>query len=234
MRTIVSGWDESLERLESLTFVLQQPYEISYPGSSLVEDWFSKISWSKGYLFKGRVCYPLRIVTVSNLGTESEERFIGQPIWTDSRYRAGYCSYCRYFGTVHRCGTFDVHLPKYLHPITGRLHPSWFQYGARSGRYSCKDPALQVIPRTPEARRGFIAEPGNVLIKADFSRVLLTPLQTLYPVVVAANEIPTQYLIEEFLVQLTDRQCANQSRHIAATPSHLHWHQCVNSSRKCV
>ena len=70
-------------------------------------------------------------------------------------------------------GTFDVHLPKYLHPITGRLHPSWFQYGARSGRYSCKDPALQVIPRTPEARRCFIAEPGNVLIKADFSQIEL-------------------------------------------------------------
>ncbi len=70
-------------------------------------------------------------------------------------------------------GTFDVHLPKYLHPITRRLHPSWFQYGARSGRYSCKDPALQVIPRTLEARRCFIAEPGNVLIKADFSQIEL-------------------------------------------------------------
>ncbi|MCG8366410.1 MAG: hypothetical protein MJA27_24130 [Pseudanabaenales cyanobacterium] len=42
MRTIVSGWDESLERLESLTFVLQQPYEIKHTGAPMFAELYSK------------------------------------------------------------------------------------------------------------------------------------------------------------------------------------------------
>jgi DNA polymerase-1 len=64
-------------------------------------------------------------------------------------------------------------LPGYLHSTTQRLHPSFFQLGARSGRFSCRNPALQTIPRHPLVRQCFTAAPGNVLVKADYSQIEL-------------------------------------------------------------
>jgi DNA polymerase-1 len=51
--------------------------------------------------------------------------------------------------------------------------PSWNQLGASSGRMSCSDPNLQQIPRQSEYRRCFVARPGNLLVKADYSQVEL-------------------------------------------------------------
>jgi DNA polymerase-1 len=51
--------------------------------------------------------------------------------------------------------------------------PSWNQLGASSGRMSCSDPNLQQIPRESEYRRCFVAGPGNLLVKADYSQVEL-------------------------------------------------------------
>jgi DNA polymerase-1 len=51
--------------------------------------------------------------------------------------------------------------------------PSWNQLGASSGRMSCSDPNLQQIPRESEYRRCFVAHPGNLLVKADYSQVEL-------------------------------------------------------------
>lgn len=64
-------------------------------------------------------------------------------------------------------------LPKYRHPLTQRLHPQIFQIGARSGRFSCRNPALQTIPHQNLVRRCFTAPPGHVLIKADYSQIEL-------------------------------------------------------------
>jgi DNA polymerase-1 len=68
---------------------------------------------------------------------------------------------------------FDKSLPRYINPVTGRVHPNWFQYGARSGRITCKYPALTTIPHHQAARRCFVARPGYVLIKADYSQIEL-------------------------------------------------------------
>ncbi len=74
-------------------------------------------------------------------------------------------------------GTYLDALPKLVNPKTGRVHTSFNQTGAVSGRIASQDPNLQNIPiRTElgrEVRRAFIVEKGNVLIAADYSQVEL-------------------------------------------------------------
>ena len=64
-----------------------------------------------------------------------------------------------------------------LSPIDGRLHPSYFQLSAMSGRFSSRAPNAQQIPKRGEdgqaMRRLFRAPPGKKLIKADFSGIEL-------------------------------------------------------------
>ena len=68
-------------------------------------------------------------------------------------------------------------LPLAVNPATGRVHTSYSQTGAVTGRLSSSNPNLQNIPiRTAEGRRvrnGFIAGPGNVLLSVDYSQIEL-------------------------------------------------------------
>jgi len=68
-------------------------------------------------------------------------------------------------------------LPNAVNPTTGRVHTSYSQTGAVTGRLSSSNPNLQNIPiRTELGRRvrnGFIAGPGNVLLSVDYSQIEL-------------------------------------------------------------
>ncbi len=74
-------------------------------------------------------------------------------------------------------GTYLVALAEAINPATGRVHSSFNQTVAVTGRLASSDPNLQNIPiRTDvgrEIRRAFIAPEGRVLVSADYSQIEL-------------------------------------------------------------
>jgi len=73
--------------------------------------------------------------------------------------------------------TYADKLPEMVNPVTGRVHTSYHQAVAATGRLSSSDPNLQNIPvRTEEGRRirqAFVPEPGWTLLSADYSQIEL-------------------------------------------------------------
>ena len=74
-------------------------------------------------------------------------------------------------------GTYTDKLPRMVNPATGRVHTSFSQSTAVTGRLASTDPNLQNIPvRTPEGRRirqAFVAPEGASIVSADYSQIEL-------------------------------------------------------------
>jgi len=82
-----------------------------------------------------------------------------------------------YRGVAKLKSTYTDKLPEQINRATGRIHTSYTQAVAATGRLSSMDPNLQNIPiRTQEGRRvrqAFIAAPGHSLVAADYSQIEL-------------------------------------------------------------
>ena len=73
--------------------------------------------------------------------------------------------------------TYTDKLPEMVNPDTGRVHTSYHQAGAATGRLASSDPNLQNIPiRSDDGRRirkAFVAPPGRKLLACDYSQIEL-------------------------------------------------------------
>jgi len=82
-----------------------------------------------------------------------------------------------YRGIAKLKSTYTDNLPLQINAATGRIHTSYHQAVAATGRLSSTDPNLQNIPiRTREGRRirqAFVAAPGHSLVAADYSQIEL-------------------------------------------------------------
>jgi len=82
-----------------------------------------------------------------------------------------------YRGLAKLKSTYTDKLPRMVDAQTGRVHTSYSQAVAITGRLASSDPNLQNIPvRTAEGRRireAFIAPPGSVIVSADYSQIEL-------------------------------------------------------------
>ena len=82
-----------------------------------------------------------------------------------------------YRGLAKLRSTYTEKLPEAINPRTGRVHTSYHQAGAATGRLSSSDPNLQNIPvRSADGRRirrAFVAPEGRVIVACDYSQIEL-------------------------------------------------------------
>ncbi len=110
--------------------------------------------------------------------------------------------------------TYIEKLPRMVNPKTGRVHTSYSQAVAVTGRLASSDPNLQNIPvRTEEGRKireAFIAKPGAVMVSADYSQIELRIMahiaedESLLKAFAAGEDIHKATAAEMFHVELKD------------------------------
>ena len=118
--------------------------------------------------------------------------------------------------------TYADALVQEVNPATGRVHTSYAMAATTTGRLSSNDPNLQNIPiRTEEGvriRRAFVAEPGHVLVSADYSQIELrllahvADIPTLKEAFLAGQDIHARTASEVFGVPIDRLDKTTRSR----------------------
>jgi DNA polymerase I len=156
--------DEFARELEDLTHQIYElagePFDIDSP-KQLGQILFEKLKLPGGRKLKKSGQYSTEASVLESLA----EKFDLPRKIMDYRTRAKLKS------------TYVDALPKYINTETGRVHTSFNQTVARTGRLSSSNPNLQNIPIGEEfglrIRSAFVAEPGGLLIAADYSQIEL-------------------------------------------------------------
>ena len=85
----------------------------------------------------------------------------------------------QYNKLVSRCNSYTKKLPGMVNEATGRIHPSLWPTGVKSGRFSCSNPNMQGVTKDHaegdivQIRELFVPAKGNVLTAADYSQIEL-------------------------------------------------------------
>ena len=136
----------------------------------------SRSTWAApkqiGEILFGKLGLPVKRKTAS--GAPSTDEDVLQKLAADYPLPA---KILEHRGLSKLKGTYTDKLPLMVNPDTGRVHTTYAQAVAVTGRLSSNDPNLQNIPiRTPEGRRvreAFIAPPGHDIVSADYSQIEL-------------------------------------------------------------
>lgn len=87
-------------------------------------------------------------------------------------YKSFFDNLLKYRELSKLLNTYIAKLPKEVNPLTNRIHGSFNQYGAVTGRFSSSEPNLQNIPsHEKRVRKIFKADEGKVFISGDYSQV---------------------------------------------------------------
>ena len=118
--------------------------------------------------------------------------------------------------------TYADALVEEINPATGRVHTSYAMAATSTGRLSSNDPNLQNIPiRTEEGgriRRAFVAEPGHLLVSADYSQIELrllahvADIETLREAFATGQDIHARTASEVFGVPLDQMDKQTRAR----------------------
>lgn len=141
---------------EALTHVLPDPFgQVHLPG---LEVGFNLNSSALLLKSLKRMGFPLSSTAETELAMHSEYTVIRLLL----KWR-GYAQCIKTFGPEYL---------KFVNPVTGHIHTSFFAFTG-AGRYSSGRPNLQQVPHAPEFRRCFRAAPGKKLVIRDYSQIEL-------------------------------------------------------------
>ena len=164
MKELSAGFGRRLLELEAL--IHEQtggPFNINSP-KQLGEMLFERMGLAVGKKTKGKTGWSTNVEELERL---AEDHLVAKLLL---QYR-----------TISKLkSTYTDALPKLVDTGTGRVHTSYNQAVTNTGRLSSSDPNLQNIPIRGEEgrgiRRAFIAEPGSLLLCADYSQIELRVL----------------------------------------------------------
>ncbi|HBA88379.1 MAG TPA: DNA polymerase I [Geobacter sp.] len=164
MQELSAGFGKQLIELEAKIHEhCGGPFNINSP-KQLGEMLYERMGLSVGKKTKGKTGWSTNVEELERLAEEHEVARLLLQYRTISKLKS----------------TYTDSLPRLVDASTGRVHTSYNQAVTSTGRLSSSDPNLQNIPIRAEEgrsiRRAFVAEPGSLILSADYSQIELRVL----------------------------------------------------------